>query len=215
MNGIRYWRLKRRMTYTDLARKAGCTLDTIRRLEEHIGSNTSSALLLRIANALDVTVDELLMEYPEDAITLGDHPTGKYTMALSRLNPVGRYCREHNISLPEYAALTGKRSKQAAQRTWTKQKLKYEEILPLAEREGLTAEEFLTHYEKEDVVLSKNETKKVSETKKVNRAELYEEMFKRACALLFPPGVKPHPNSMLWADAFLLADEMMPEERCD
>lgn len=101
MNGIRYWRLKRRMTYTDLARKAGCSPSTIRRLEEHIGSNTSSALLLRIANALDVTVDELLMEYPEDAITLGDHPAGKYPMALSRLNPVGRYCRSADLDQAE------------------------------------------------------------------------------------------------------------------
>lgn len=146
MNGIRYWRLKRRMTCTTLAREAHCSPGTIHRLEKHIGSNTSAALLLHIANALGVTVDELLMEYPEDAITLGDHPVRKHTVAPSRLNPVGRYCRANNISLTEYTALTDKHSRQAAQRAWTKQKLKPEEILPLAEREGLTVEDFLTHY---------------------------------------------------------------------
>ncbi len=145
MNGIRYWRLKERMSYTELARKANCVPNTIRQLEERIKDITSYALLLRLAEALDVTVAQLMMEYRSDAITLGDHPARKYTMDPSRLNPVGHYCRTNNISLPEYAALTGKKSKQAAQRTWTKQKLKYEEILPLAEREGLTVEEFLTY----------------------------------------------------------------------
>ncbi len=58
--------------------------------------------------------------------------------------------------------------------------------------------------------MSKNKTKKGNGTD-----QQYSELFQQACALLFPPGVTPGPNSTLWADALLLADEMMPEERCD
>lgn len=58
--------------------------------------------------------------------------------------------------------------------------------------------------------MNKNKTNKVDEAN-----QQYAELFKKACALLFPPGVTPGPNSALWADALLLADEMMPEERCD
>lgn len=145
MNGIRYWRLKRRMTYNALAREAGCNSTTVRNWEtkpDHI----TSALLVRIADVLGVTVDELMAEYPEDTISLGDHPEGKYTMATARLNPVGRYCRAHNISLCEYAALAGKRTKQSAQYAWVKPKPKHSEIEPLARRERLTLEAFLALY---------------------------------------------------------------------
>lgn len=145
MSGILFWRLKRRMTYTALGKVAGCDGSTIRRLEQDL-DHASCALLVRVADALGVTVDQLDMEYPEDSVTLGDHPAARYTMPVSRLNPVGRFCRERNISLPEYAALTGKRSRQAALRVWTKQKLKPGEILPLARMDGLTVEEFLRRY---------------------------------------------------------------------
>lgn len=145
MNGIRYWRLKRRMTYTALAREAGCNSITVRNMERNF-SHTTSSLLVRVADALDVTVDQLVADYPEDSIVTGDHPEGRYTMATTRLNPVGRYCRTHNISLIEYAALAGKRTKQSAQYVWVKPKPKRSEIEPLARREGLTLEAFLALY---------------------------------------------------------------------
>lgn len=148
MSGVRYWRLKRRMTYTALGKEAGCGGSTIRRLEDDL-DHASYALLIRIADALGVTVDQLAEEYPEDAIGPGDHPAQTYTVEDSRLNPVGRFCRERNISLPEYAAMAGAHSRQAARRIWTKQKLKPGEILPLAQLAGLSQEEFLVQYGKE------------------------------------------------------------------
>lgn len=147
MNGLRYWRLKRHMSYSTLAKEAGGSGTTIRNLEEHLG-HVSSDRLVRLADALDVTVDDLVREYPEDSIGLGDHPRSKYTMDKERLNPVGRFCRIHNISLPEYTALAGKNSKQAALRVWTKLKLRPGEILPLAQMEGLSIEDFLLRYKK-------------------------------------------------------------------
>ena len=147
MSGVRYWRLKRRMTYTALGKEAGCGGSTVRRLEDDL-DHASYALLIRIADALGVTVDQLAEEYPEDAVGPGDHPTAKYTMDPVRLNPVGRYCRASNISLPEYAAMAGVHSHQAARRVWTKQKLKPGEILPLAQLAGLSQEEFLVQYGK-------------------------------------------------------------------
>ena len=147
MNGVQYWRLKKHMSINALAKAANCCSETIRRLEQTL-SQAPSNRLVRVADALGVTVDDLAAEYSEEHITLGDHPAPKYTMDESRLNPVGRFCRAHNISLPQYAAMTGKRSKQAALRVWTKQKLKPEEILPLAQMEGISPEELLLRYAK-------------------------------------------------------------------
>lgn len=147
MSGVRYWRLKRRMTYTALGKEAGCGGSTIRRLEDDL-DHASYALLIRIADALGVTVDQLAEEYPGDAVGPGDHPTAKCTMDPVRLNPVGRYCRASNISLPEYAAMAGAHSRQAARRVWMKKKLKPGEIEPLARLAGLSQEEFLAQYGK-------------------------------------------------------------------
>lgn len=58
--------------------------------------------------------------------------------------------------------------------------------------------------------MNKKEIKKVNETN-----QQYSELFKQACALLFPPGVTPTPYSMRWADVFLLMEELTPKERCD
>ena len=139
------------MTYVALGREAGCIDITVRNLEADI-DHASSALLVRIADALNVTVDQLAMEYPEDSITPGDHPVGRYTMASDRLTPVGLYCRAHNISLNEYAALAGKHSRQSAQYAWVKPRPFLEEVEPLARREGLTPEVFLALYERGEAV---------------------------------------------------------------
>lgn len=147
MSGVRYWRLKRRMTYTALGKEAGCSGSTVRRLEDDL-DHASYALLIRIADALGVTVDQLAEEYPEDAVGPGDHPAQTYTVDDSRLNQVGRFCRASNISLPEYASMAAINSRQAALRVWTKQKLKPGEILPLARLAGLSQEEFLIQYGK-------------------------------------------------------------------
>lgn len=149
MNGLRYWRLKRRMSYTVLAKESGVSGSTIHNLEESL-EHVYSDRLVRLADALDITVDDLVREYPEDSVGPGDHPKLKYTMDEDRLNPVGRFCRLHNISLPEYTTLAGKKSKQASLRVWTKRKLKPEEILPLAQMEGLSIEGFLLRYGKEE-----------------------------------------------------------------
>ena len=149
MNAIRFLRLKKRMSYIELSRRSSVSPGTIRAMEEGIGERTSSTLLLKIANALGVTIDALEVEYPEDAISLGDHPTPKHT-ATFILNPIGRFCRANNITLPQLANLLGKKSRQAAARTCTKQKVKLWEIQILAQIEGISAEEFMNRYKKED-----------------------------------------------------------------
>ena len=145
MNGIRFGRMKQRKSYTALGKDAHCSPSTVSHLEENIGENTSVALLLRLSDALDMTLDELMDDYPEDALGPGDHPTAKYTAEVA-LNAVGRYCRSHNISLPQYARMAGIKSRQSARRVWSKRKLKPSNIFPLAQLEGITVKEFIHRY---------------------------------------------------------------------
>ena len=46
MNGIRYWRLKRRMTYTALAQETGCSSTTLHSWETNPDHITSTRMAI-------------------------------------------------------------------------------------------------------------------------------------------------------------------------
>ena len=145
INGIYYWRMKRRLSCAGLARAAGCDSQTVSHLEKEIEDSISYLVLLRLADALKVTLDELVADYPEDALGPEDRPMPKYTSSAP-LNPVGNYWRTHYLSLSQMAQLLGKHSRQSASYVCIKPKLKPKDVLPLALMEGLTTEEFLEKY---------------------------------------------------------------------
>lgn len=59
---IKEYRLSKNITQTELAEKVGCSRQYLNELENKDIRNVSSRLLLRIANALDVSVEKIFLD---------------------------------------------------------------------------------------------------------------------------------------------------------
>ena len=63
---IKEYRLSKNITQTELAEKVGCSRQYLNELENKDIRNVSSRLLLRIANALDVSVEKIFLDRMSD-----------------------------------------------------------------------------------------------------------------------------------------------------
>lgn len=63
---IKEYRLSKNITQTELAKKVGCSRQYLNELENKDIRNVSSHLLLRIANALDVSVEKIFLDRMPD-----------------------------------------------------------------------------------------------------------------------------------------------------
>ena len=144
MNGIEYYRRKRHMTVKDLSAASHVTGDTIRSLEKHIQDTTSLNIYRRLAEALSVTVDELILEYSCDDLAVGDRPTSR--RGDSRCNCIDKYRWEENIPLDELARRMGIGSKERARQVCNMPLPSRKNLLKLAEYENISVDEFETLY---------------------------------------------------------------------
>lgn len=146
MNGFRYWRHKRRMTLKELARAAGCAPAFLILQERKASLSASSALVASVAGALDVTMEELFQEYPEEALEAGDHHGNRSRPGGRPLNVVGRYRLAHNLTYVELADLLGQNSSQAARNLCISPRPSRQTLEKLAALEGIGVEELLRRY---------------------------------------------------------------------
>lgn len=63
---IKEYRLSKNITQTELAEKVGCSRQYLNELENKDIRNVSSHLLLRIAKALDVSVEKIFLDRMSD-----------------------------------------------------------------------------------------------------------------------------------------------------
>lgn len=63
---IKEYRLSKNITQTELAEKVGCSRQYLNELENTDIRNVSSHLLLRIAKALDVSVEKIFLDRMSD-----------------------------------------------------------------------------------------------------------------------------------------------------
>ena len=65
---IKEYRLSKNITQTELAEKVGCSRQYLNELENKDIRNASSHLLLRIAKALDVSVEKIFLDRTPDIL---------------------------------------------------------------------------------------------------------------------------------------------------
>lgn len=58
-NKVEYWRTRRGMSVSELARRSGISRQTVIRLERDRGANTNMNTIVSMARALEVPVDDL------------------------------------------------------------------------------------------------------------------------------------------------------------
>ena len=149
MNGIKYWRLKNRMTLAELSDCADITITTVRYLEKKVRDTTTVDIYVRISDALGVTVDDLLIEYSDDALQDGDRPVSKHG-GTKLINCIAMYRKTENLTLQQLAARMGVSSRERARQICNTPMPSRKNLLKLAEYENLSLQEFEVRYAVEE-----------------------------------------------------------------
>lgn len=149
MNGIGFYRRKKRLALYELSEMSHVYKGTIHRLEEELNPKTALSIYLRLAEALGVTLDELLKEYDPSLLQAGDrhaYAGGPRTLR----NPIAVYRSVENLSLQQLARRLGVTS-----REWARQVCNEDSVSPLhlgrlAAFEGISEAEFRVRYAVKD-----------------------------------------------------------------
>ena len=150
MTGVAFWRRKRRLGYYRLQEKCGISVQTLKLLEEDRSETRSMEVYLRLATALEVSVDELLREYDESQLSMGDQRTRKN--ATSAGNCIGVFRRCENLTLTQLASLLGVGSRECARRLCISAEPMERHIATLAAYLNMEPEAFRAKYALEEGV---------------------------------------------------------------
>ena len=149
MNGMKYHMYFDHLSVQEVAERSGICRDRVLRFCHNIPEGTSMKVLYRLACAMDVTVDELVREYPDSAMAPGDHPAVQAKRTDKAMNALGVYRRRKNLTYDEFTALLGLRSRQATYVKCTAPVPDSRCVELLAKREKMSAEAFLALYREE------------------------------------------------------------------
>ena len=150
MNGIRYFRKKNKLAIYELSELSHVCKPTIHSLEKAIQPTTTLSTYLRLADALGVTLDELLDDYDPALLKDGDRHAYIGRQKPPR-NPIAVYRREENLSLQQMADRMGVGSREWARRICDKTIASPKLLRRLAAYENVTEAEFLRRYTVEEV----------------------------------------------------------------
>ena len=152
ITGLEFYRCKRRMQKVDLHKAAGVSLSSITVLEAlPTLDKCRMELILRLADALEVTVDQILEIHDRKELTPLDRSFQVSTDYCAR-NPVAIYRQAKNLTLRELGKLLGGLTKWGTSKVCRTAKPPCWHIRTLASLEGMTEEEFLETFRYDDEV---------------------------------------------------------------
>ena len=150
MNGIRFLRKKNKLAVYELSERSQVSAPTIHSLEQAIQPTTALSIYLRLAEALGVTLDELLDDYDPALLKDGDRHAYNGRQKPAR-NPIAVYRMVENLSLQQLAKRMGVTSREWARRICDEDRASTKLLRRLAAFENLTEAEFLRRYAVEEV----------------------------------------------------------------
>lgn len=146
INGVEYYRRKRRLTKLDLAKKAGVSQSCIEDYESRQAlDRCGMEKILRLADALDVTVDQLLEDHDRKELTLLDRSFRDSGMHNPK-NPLAIYRKVHNLTLDELSERLGGLTRWGTSKICRVENPPVWHIRALAQWEDMSVEEFLDTY---------------------------------------------------------------------
>lgn len=146
MTGVEYYRRKRQLTRPALSARSGLSKQTLANYEQKgIPDRTSVPPLLNLADALGVTLDELLTDYDGSELTTADR-IRRGSKIDSPRNAVSNYRIAHNLRYQELADRLGVSGRETARVICKRETARRKHILALCEYENLSPEEFLECY---------------------------------------------------------------------
>ena len=145
ISGTEYYRRLRRMSRLEMAKRMGVSRYVVTRiLRERTAENLSLQHLVSAAAVLDVKLDELLIPRDEEELDGGGYipPSG----SGNPRNCIAVYRREKSLSLQSLGQRLGGLSREWARQVCAAEKPSPRYVALLAEREGITSEEFRQKY---------------------------------------------------------------------
>lgn len=153
MTGLKHHRIAKNLSLKELATLAETSRFTIENYENpDSAQNGNSEIYLRLANALEVTIDELLRpDYPE----LDDPKAGREgkrrSATANPMNPITVYRDAHGLTFMQIATLIGNTTKESGRKACAAQQPLERHINALAVKEGISADEFRALYSPENI----------------------------------------------------------------
>lgn len=148
MIGLEYYRRKRQMTRGVLAARAGVTVDTIRTyVDRGITDYVPVEKLLALADALEISLDELVAEHDDTELTSEDRPV-RSSKIVSPQNVINNYRIRHNLRFAELAVILGLGDRESARTACRRETAREVHILRLCQYEHLDPDLFIMQYGK-------------------------------------------------------------------
>lgn len=146
INGIEYYRRKRCMKKIDLEKASGVSVSCI---AEHEAmptlDNSRMEIILRLADGLGVTVDQLLEIHSRSELTPLDR-SFRVSDEHNPRNPIANYRKSKNLTLRELGKLLGGLTKWGTSKVCRMNDPPIRHIRALAILEDMSVEEFLDMY---------------------------------------------------------------------
>lgn len=146
MIGLQYHRRKQQMTVARLSELSGVTKECIRKYEkEGMGEGASTITLLALADALKISIEDLLHEYDGEELTTVDRAT-RTSSIHSPGNVIHNYRIAHNLRYQELADLLGLAARESARVVCQRATARQKHVLRLCQHENISQGEFLERY---------------------------------------------------------------------
>ena len=144
MNGIQYYRLKGRCSKEQVCKVTGLCRPLLDKLEEETEHLNSCKYYMALAQFFDVRVEELLADYDDDTIELGDQYVRP--SCIDNRNCLEAWRLERNLKYEQVAELLGLSSREGGRQACKAKIPKLAHLQKITRSEGITIEAFLEKY---------------------------------------------------------------------
>ena len=145
MNGMQFYRKKRRITRKQVACLTNICESTIKKMEEATEHTMPCSYYISMSDVLGVPVEELIAEYPESLLLPGDHYVRDEASSHPE-NVIANYKKAHNLNFKQLANLLGLASRECARVVCKAAVAKPEHVSTLAASCGISDKEFRRRY---------------------------------------------------------------------
>jgi len=145
ITGLLYFRRKRRLSRIQLAVMSDIEEITLKRMESYTAFCHPSHMYMRLAKCLNITVDDLVLTYPESLLEEGDQHT-REARSPHPDNIIGRYKFINNLTFHQLAMRLGLKGKESARVVCKRKNAGNKHVETLARYHGISVEEFRHRY---------------------------------------------------------------------
>ena len=149
ITGVAYWRKKRHISAAELSALTGVCVAMIYRMGKGYKPSITANIFIKLADALETTVDDLLEEYDDESLSAGDRVPYRWkNKPLTIKNCIADYRHDGNYSLQQLGDMLGV-TRERARTICDADHPPAKHVATLAQLEGISVEEFHMRHDPE------------------------------------------------------------------